>query len=158
MFLRAAIKYANEELHGTLGANILIHPATIRKIGKKKFEAMIGELRYGCIGINAWTALGFLLAQATWGAFPGHSLDNVQSGIGQVHNSFMFDRAERTVVTAPFRPFPRNLMSGGVTMLPKPPWFVTHKRAHKVGELLTRMTYRPSLAQLPKIMMNALLG
>ncbi|MBV1865206.1 MAG: aldehyde dehydrogenase family protein [Rhodobacteraceae bacterium] len=157
-FLRAAIKYANEELHGTLGANILIHPATIRKIGRKKFEAMIGELHYGCIAINAWSGLGFLLAQATWGAFPGHTLANVQSGIGVVHNSFMFDRPERTVVQAPFRPFPRNLMSGGVTMLPKPPWFVTHRRAHKVGELLTQMTYRPRLSLLPRIMLHALLG
>lgn len=157
-FLRAAIKYANEELHGTLGANILIHPATITKIGKKKFEAMIAELHYGCIAINAWSGLGFLLVQGTWGAFPGHSLDDVQSGIGVVHNSVMFDRPERTVVTAPFRPFPRNLLSGGVTMLPKPPWFVTHKRARKVGELLTKMTYKPKLTLLPRIMFHALFG
>jgi len=158
VFLRASIKFANEELHGSLGANILIHPKTIRKIGRKKFEAMIGELHYGCIAVNAWSGLGFLLAQATWGAFPGHTLADVQSGIGVVHNSYMFDRTERTVVQAPFRPFPRNLMSGGISMLPKPPWFVTHTRAHKVGELLTKMTYKPRLRLLPKIMFQALFG
>lgn len=157
-YLQAAIAYANDALHGTLGANILIHPATIQKIGQKNFEAMIAELRYGCIGINAWTGLGFLLTQATWGAFPGHSLADVQSGIGVVHNSYMFDRPERTVVTAPFRPFPRNILSGGHSMLPRPPWFVTHKRADKVGRQLTSMAYRPSLAKLPALMMNALLG
>ena len=105
-YLRAAIAYANEKLYGTLGANILIHPATIKSIGKTKFEAIIADLHYGTIAINAWTGLGFLIAQAPWGAFPGHTLGDVQSGIGFVHNSFLFDRPERTIVTAPFGRFP----------------------------------------------------
>ncbi len=62
-FLRAAIDYANKRLHGTLGANILIHPATMRKIGRKKFEAIVADLHYGCIAINAWSALGFLFVK-----------------------------------------------------------------------------------------------
>lgn len=157
-YLREAIRYANDALHGTLGANILIHPASIKAMGRKKFERLVAELRYGCIAINAWSGLGFLLAQATWGAYPGHTLDNVQSGIGVVHNSFMFDRPERTVVTAPFQPFPRNLLSGDTSMLPRPPWFVTHKRADRVGRLLTQMAYRPSMSKLPAIMLAALKG
>lgn len=157
-FLRAAIAYANDELYGTLGANILIHPATIRAIGKKAFETIVAELRYGCIAINAWTGLGFLLAQAPWGAFPGHTLDDVRSGIGFVHNSFMFDAPERTIVTAPFRPFPRSALSGGLTMLPKPPWFVTNTQQHAVGRLLTAFQYKPSWAKLPRIFAHALLG
>jgi aldehyde dehydrogenase (NAD(P)+) len=157
-YLEAAIDYANDQLHGTLGANVLIHPATIRGIGKKKFEALIAKLHYGTIAINAWTGLGFLLVQCPWGAFPGHTLDNVASGIGFVHNSFMFDRPERTVVSAPFRPFPRNLASGGMTLLPRPPWFITNRRQGKIAELLTQLQYRPSFAKLPRIMMHALLG
>ena len=157
-FLRAAIAYANERLYGTLGANILIHPATIKAIGKAKFETIIADLHYGTIAINAWTGLGFLIAQATWGAFPGHTLTDVQSGIGFVHNSFMFDKPERTVVTAPFRPFPRNVLSGGLTMLPRPPWFVTNKRQHMIGRLLTGFQHKPSLLKIPRIFMHALLG
>jgi len=157
-YLRAAIKYANENLHGTLGANILIHPRTIRKIGKKKFESLIAELHYGTIAINAWTGLGFLTAQVPWGAFPGHRLDDVQSGIGVVHNSFLFDKSERTVIKAPFRPFPRNLLSGGMTLLPRPPWFVTNKKQHMVGKLLTKFLYKPSWLKIPRIFLNALLG
>ena len=157
-FLRAAIAYANDRLYGTLGANILIHPATIKAIGAEKFEAIVAELHYGCIAINAWSGLGFLIAQATWGAFPGHTLTDVQSGIGFVHNSFMFDKPERTVVTAPFRPFPRTALSGGMTMLPKPPWFVTNRRQHVVGRLLTSFQHKPSWAKLPLIFMNALRG
>lgn len=157
-YLKKAIAYANENLHGTLGANILIHPRTLRQIGAKRFEAILTDFHYGCIAINGWSGLGFLLVQTPWGAFPGHRLDDVQSGIGFVHNSFMFDRPERTIVQAPFRPFPRNLLSGSMTLLPRPPWFVTNKRQDKIGALLTRFQYRPSFGKLPRIFLNALLG
>ncbi|WP_267167868.1 hypothetical protein [Sulfitobacter sp. F26169L] len=36
-YLRNAIYYSNDQLHGTLGANILIHPKTINKVGQKLF-------------------------------------------------------------------------------------------------------------------------
>ncbi len=157
-YLRAAIAYANERLHGTLGASILIHPATMRKIGRKRLEAIISDLHYGCIGINCWAGVGFLLVQTPWGAFPGHTLDNVQSGIGFVHNSFMFDQPERTVVKAPFRPFPRGLLSGGFSFLPRPPWFVTNRKQDQIGELLTVFQYKPGWLKLPRIFLNALLG
>ncbi len=157
-YLKAAVAYANDHLRGTLGANIVIHPATMKAIGRKRFEAIIADLRYGCIAINAWTGLGFLLVQTPWGAFPGHPLDDVQSGIGKVHNTFMFDKAERTVVEAPFRPFPRNLLSFQFTLLPRPPWFVTNRKAHVIGRLLTAFQYRPSFLKLPRIFLNALLG
>jgi acyl-CoA reductase-like NAD-dependent aldehyde dehydrogenase len=145
-YLRAAIAYANTKLHGTLGANIVIHPRTIKEIGRARFEAIVGELRYGTIGVNAWSGLGFALVQTPWGAFPGHKPEDVQSGIGVVHNSFMFDRPERTLVEAPFRQFP------------KPPWFVTNRNAHRMGKLLTEFQYRPSFAKLPRIVINALRG
>jgi aldehyde dehydrogenase (NAD(P)+) len=157
-FLRGAIAYANDHLHGTLGANILIHPATIRAIGKTKFEAIIAELRYGTIAINAWTGLGFLMPQCPWGAFPGHTLADVQSGIGAVHNTYMFDKVERCIVRAPFRPFPRNLLSLSFTLLPKPPWFVTNRKQRKLGMLLTRFQHKPSFLRIPRIFLNALLG
>jgi len=157
-YLRKAVAYSNDQLHGTLGANIIIHPATIREMGRETFEAIIAELRYGTIAINAWTGLGFLMPQCPWGAFPGHTLDDVQSGIGFVHNTYMFDKVERCVVYAPFRPFPRNLMSFGFTLLPKPPWFVSNRRQHVLGRLLTEFQYKPSFLKVPKIFMNALLG
>ncbi|MGO9389035.1 aldehyde dehydrogenase family protein [Rhodoblastus sp.] len=157
-FLRKAIAYANERLRGTLGANILIHPATIRKIGRRKFEQIIAQLHYGCIAINGWAALGWLLVRTPWGAFPGHTLDDVQSGIGVVHNTFMFDKPERTVVEAPFTPYPRNILSGGMTLLPRPPWFVTNRKQHIIGRLMVSFEYQPSWSQIPRIFMNALFG
>ncbi|MFT6675567.1 MAG: aldehyde dehydrogenase (NAD(P)+) [Sulfitobacter sp.] len=157
-YLRAAIAFANDQLHGTLGANVLIHPKTIRHIGKKRFEEIIAELRYGAIAINAWTGLAFLATACPWGAFPGHTPEDVQSGIGTVHNTFMLENTERTVVQAPWRPFPRGLASAQFTLLPRPPWFITNKKQHKVGMLLTKFQYKPSWFKLPRIFLNALLG
>ncbi len=157
-FLKAAIAFSNDRLHGTLGANILIAPKTLEALGRDHFETLIADLRYGAIAVNAWTGLNFLMPQCTWGAFPGHTLDDVQSGIGVVHNTWMFDRPERTVVYAPFRPFPRNTLHGGLTLLPRPPWFITNRRAPQLGRLLTRFLYRPSPAKVPAIFAQALQG
>ncbi|MBM1691153.1 aldehyde dehydrogenase family protein [Sulfitobacter geojensis] len=157
-YLKAAIAYANDQLHGTLGANVLIHPKTIRKIGKNRFDEIIADLRYGAIAINAWTGLAFLATACPWGAFPGHTPEDVQSGIGTVHNTFMLENTERCVVQAPWSPFPRNLLSGSFTLLPRPPWFITNRKQDKVGELLTDFQYKPSWFKLPRIFLNALLG
>ena len=157
-YLRAAVKFANEELWGTLGANILIHPKTIRKIGKERFEEILSELRYGTIAINGWCGLGFLITACPWGAFPGHTLEDIGSGIGKVHNSFMLENTERVVVKAPWRPFPRGLLSMQFTLLPRPPFFITNKRQHKIGEALTKFQYKPNWLKLPGIFLDALRG
>lgn len=156
-YLREAIRYCNANLQGTLGANILIHPQTLKELGGR-FEEIVADLHYGCIAVNAWTGLGFLLTQTPWGAFPGHPLNDIQSGRGFVHNTYLFDRVERTLVYAPFRPYPRNLLHGQVTLLPRPPWFVTNKRADKIGRALVEFQHRPSWLKLPGIFMHALLG
>jgi acyl-CoA reductase-like NAD-dependent aldehyde dehydrogenase len=156
-YLRAAIQYCNDNLSGTLGANILIHPHTLRELGER-FDDILADFRYGCIAVNAWTGLGFLLTQTPWGAFPGHPLNDIQSGQGFVHNTMLFDKPERTVVYAPFWPYPRNLLHGSMTLLPRPPWFVTNKRADKIGSRLVDFQHRPSWLKLPGIFMHALLG
>jgi aldehyde dehydrogenase (NAD(P)+) len=156
-YLRAAIRYCNENLQGTLGANIVIHPGTLKELGAR-FEEIIADLHYGCIAVNAWTGLGFLLSRTPWGAFPGHPLNDIQSGRGFVHNTLLFDHPERSVVYAPFRPYPRNVLHGSMTLLPRPPWFVTNKRADRIGRLLVEFQYRASWLKLPGIFLQALLG
>lgn len=157
-YLQTAIRWANETLYGTLGANILIHPWTIREIGRARFEEIIADLHYGCIAINAWTGLGFLLTATPWGGFAGATLTDVQSGLGNVHNTFMLEQTERTVVEAPWAPFPRNLLFGSPSLLPRPPWFITNRRQAQIGRRLTAFEYRPSWLKLPGIFINALRG
>ncbi len=156
-FLARAVRFCNERLHGTLGANVIVHPQTMRELGTD-LEDAISELRYGAIGINIWQGAGYLLAQTSWGAYPGHTYNDIQSGIGVVHNAMLFDRPEKSVVYGHFRPFPRALMHGQLHMFPKPPWFVTHRRAHEIAMRLVKMESKPSLWHLPGIFWHALRG
>lgn len=156
-FLATAVEAANDRLHGTLGANIIGHPKTIRRLGER-FTQAVADLRYGTIAINAWTGVGYLTPQATWGAFPDHTLEDIQSGIGVVHNALLLDHVERTVVTGPFRASPRSLLHGERSISPKPPWFVTNKTAAHTGRLLTDFAARPRWRSLPAIIASALHG
>ncbi|HET9072977.1 MAG TPA: aldehyde dehydrogenase family protein [Solirubrobacteraceae bacterium] len=153
-FLRSAISFANERLDGTLGANLLIEPRQKAAMGAD-FEAAIAQLRYGTIAVNAWTAFGFLAPGAPWGAFPGHTLEAVGSGIGVVHNAFLLDHIERTVVTGPFRPSPRSLLKGELAISPKPAWFVTARTGAETGRKLTEWAATRSWAALPSIVLSA---
>lgn len=157
-FLDAAVAHANDNLRGTLGANLLIDPAAQAALGTG-FERAIAALRYGSIAVNAWTAFGFITPTLTWGAFPGNTLQEVGSGIGVVHNALLLDRVERSVVHGPFRPFPRavNAMrEGRFTILPKPPWFVSSRTGAAVSEGLTRFRANGGTAGLMKTLIQAL--
>lgn len=134
-YLASAVTFANEALWGTLGANLIVHPAT-RREHATAVDSAIADLRYGCVGVNAWTGVGFFICETTWGAFPGHPSNDIQSGTGVVHNSHLFAAAQKSVVTAPFAPFPRSLAGYGWTLLPKPPWFVTNVAAARIGRAL----------------------
>jgi acyl-CoA reductase-like NAD-dependent aldehyde dehydrogenase len=154
-FLRNAVAFCNEHLRGTLGASILIHPRTITALGPA-FDEAVAALRYGCVAINTWPGVGFLLPTATWGAYPGNTPADVGSGIGVVHNAFLFDRPQKTVVRAPFAPFPRSFGDGEPTLLPTPPWFVTHRRADVVGRRMFAFTASPSPLRLASTALAAM--
>ena len=156
-YLLNTIKFCNEKLWGTLGANIIIHPKTIKQLGPD-LENIISELKYGSIGINTWCAMAFLTAECAWGAFPGHTANDIQSGNGVVHNTRLFDKPEKTVVYAPFSPFPRSLLKGEMHMFPKPPWFVTNKQAHNVSRRFTYFQAKPGPLHLPGLFFDALRG
>lgn len=48
----------------------------------------------------------------------------------------MLEKTERTVIEAPFRPFPRSLWHGELTLMPLPPWFITHRGQEAVAQRL----------------------
>ncbi len=156
-FIHEAVKFSNEKLYGTLGANIIIDPKTARKY-KSDLDLAITDLKYGSIGVNTWCALAFLAAGAAWGAYPGHTLDNIQSGIGVVHNAFLFGKSEKTVATGPFRDFPRSLLHGEFHLAPKPPWFISNKTAGITAKRLTYFAEKGKLTALPGIFTSALRG
>jgi len=144
-FLANAVEFSNHALWGTLSGSIVVHPKTQRSLGGALEDAIAG-MRYGTVGINHWTALGYLWGAPTWGAYPGHTPADIQSGIGTVHNTFLFDMPEKSVIYGPFR------------MWPKPGWFVTNPQTHRIFPLLFELETGPSFLKAMRIVLTALWG
>ncbi len=146
-FLDRAVNFANDVLWGTLNITLLVHPTSLRDPAvKAALERAEEKLRYGTISINHWAAVGFGLMTTSWGAYPGHDLFDVQSGLGVVHNTLMFDRAQKSVLRAPFKAFP------------KPPWFVSHGTALGLAKALTAFEAAPGVTKLPRVFWHGLRG
>ncbi len=147
-YIDRAIDLANERIWGTLNATIIVHPASQKDPAiSAAVEQAVANLRYGTIGVNYWAGTGFALSATTWGAFPGHTIDSIQSGIGVVHNTLMFSRPQKSVLRAPFR------------STPTPPWFATHgKAASKVFPKLVSLEASPSPWKVPAIFWSAITG
>jgi acyl-CoA reductase-like NAD-dependent aldehyde dehydrogenase len=136
-FLPRAVTFCNERLWGTLGANVIVHPQTRKDPSSEAaFQEALDDLRYGSIAVNHWVGVAYGIVNTPWGAYPGHSLDDIQSGRGFVHNTFLFDRPEKSVLYADFVP------------LLKPVWFWSHSRVHKLAPPLTRFQAEPSVLKL----------
>ncbi len=146
-FLAAATAFCNDTLWGTLSAVVFIHPRTESdSTTREAFEKMLAELRYGAVAVNQWSALAYALVVTPWGAHPSSTLKNIQGGLGWVHNTFMLEGIEKTVVRGP------------LTVFPKPPWFVTHKNAHEVARRMVALEAAPSLLKVPGVALAALKG
>ena len=156
-YLCNAVDFANDRLHGNLGANLIVHPQTAKQLEPELDEA-IAELRYGSIGVNVWSAFVFLASRGAWGAFPGNSSEDIQSGTGVVHNALLFGRPQKNVIRAPFRPFPRSLRHGHSTMAVKPPWFLTNRTAAGTARQLTHFAADPKPQRLVGLFASALRG
>jgi len=156
-FLLHAVDFANERLAGNLGANLLVDPGAADR-HSETIDRAIADLRFGCIGVNAWAGVVFLTSRAAWGAYPGNSAVDIGSGAGVVHNSLMLDRPQKNVLSAPFRPFPRSVRHGGRTMAVKPPWFLTNTTSVSTARQFTHFAADPGPARLPALFWSALRG
>jgi aldehyde dehydrogenase (NAD(P)+) len=146
-FLAAATAFANDRLWGTLSAVVMIHPRTERDPEvAAALETSVAELRYGAVGVNHWSALVYGTVTPPWGAHPSSTLEDIQGGLGWVHNTFMLEGIEKAVLRGP------------LTVTPKPPWFATHKSAHVVAEKMVAMEADPSWLKVPGIALAALGG
>ena len=144
-FLEAAVDFANDQLFGTLCANLTI-PDAFAKQESAAVERALANLRYGTVSINQWAGVAYGMMTPPWGGFPGATLRDPQSGIGQVHNSFGIKSIEKTVLRGP------------LCSLLKPAWFANHRTAHRIAWALLDFYHRPSVLRLPKIVLQALRG
>lgn len=144
-FLEKVVPFCNDTLWGTLSCMMLVHPS-VEKEYPAALDRAIADLRYGGIGINVWAGLIYGLVVTTWGAYPGHPLEDIRSGRGVVHNSYFLDHPEKSVVRAPF------------TIFPTPVWFADNKQLLAMGKKMTAFEANPSLVGLPKVLVSALRG
>jgi acyl-CoA reductase-like NAD-dependent aldehyde dehydrogenase len=144
-YIAEALRFANDDCWGTLSCMVMAHPKTQTQHAAR-FDELISGLRYGGIAINGWAGSLFGTAQTTWGAFPGHPLDNIVSGRGAVHNTLLFDHPQKSVIRLPW--------SSG----PKPVWSPSHKTLHKVGKALFELESEPSPLKVPGLLLAALQG
>jgi aldehyde dehydrogenase (NAD(P)+) len=146
-FLQVATDFVNSRLWGTLNATLIVHPKLLKDTKvNSAFEQAINHLKYGAITVNSFIGLLFCTGTAPWGAYPGSTSKDIQSGNGFVHNSCMLDGIEKAVLRAP------------LTSFPKPAWFASHRKAKIVAQKLVMMEENASWSKVPGIVISAMQG
>jgi hypothetical protein len=145
-FIGQAVDFSNQNLWGTLSASIIVHPESLREPRvNEAIDRAIEKLRYGTVTVNCLPGLVWGITAPPWGSFPGNPPWDIQSGVGFVHNLYMFSSPQKTILRGPFQSTPR------------PPWFPS--RAKMMGEITKRVVSyeaNPSLYRLFRILASAL--
>ena len=144
-FMNRAIDFMNEQVWGTLAASLTV-PKEFQKQHATELDDAIRRLKYGTIGVNQWTGVAYGLISPPWGAYPGTALNQIDSGSGFVHNTYLLDRPQKAVLRSP------------LTLFPKPVWFSTNRRSEQISWKLADLYHKPSLWNLGRLLSQALRG
>ncbi|MFN0062881.1 MAG: aldehyde dehydrogenase family protein [Myxococcaceae bacterium] len=140
-FLEAAVAFVNTRVWGNLSCGVMIHERVAKECARQgRYESALRALRYGTVAVNTWPAVGFALSTLPWGAHPTSSPQNIQSGMGYVHNSFMFEGIEKSVLQAPH------------FHMPLPIWTPGHATLDQVGGHLVALEHRVQLSRLARLL------
>ena len=107
-------------------------------------DRAIGRLRYGTVLLNMFPYYSACFMVAAWGAFPGHTIYDVQSGTGTTFNSIMLERPEKSVVQVPFKTLD--------------PFTVRSKLALAFCKRVAEFEAAPTWWNLPGLILTALQG
>jgi len=142
-FLDRAVEFCNEQLWGTLSASILVHPRTLDDPeSREAVERAIDRLGYGSVVVNHWSAAPYAMVSPPWGAAPGATPSDIQSGVGFVHNTYLLEDVAKTVVRGPFRP------------PVAPPWFHTHRTLNRLLPRMARFLVDRDPRALPGLLLS----
>ena len=144
-YLEKAVPFCNDNIFGSLSCNMLIHPKT-QSANRDAFAKAKADLKYGAIGINAWNGVVYGLCTTSWGPYPGNKLSDIGSGIGSIHNTFLIDYPQKSIVTAPF------------TISPTPAWFYDNRNTVQLGRNLFRFETKPSWINFARVAIQGLRG
>jgi aldehyde dehydrogenase (NAD(P)+) len=144
-FLERVTRFANDTLWGTLNICLVVPPAMERD-GRFKtaLDRALLDLRYGMVGINHWPAVGFACASLPWGAYPGSTMTNIQSGLGWVHNAYMLEGIDKGVIRGP------------LIVRPAPAWFSDNHASTRLGPKIVDLQAHPAWRKVPGILITAL--
>lgn len=146
-FIAKATTFMNDRLWGTLNAMLVVPPKLEHSAEvEKALDKAIVDLRYGTVAINHWPALVYATVSPAWGGHPSATLENVQSGIGWVHNTYLLDGIEKSILRGPF------------TVFPKPAWFHDNRKVDQLGRRLLELERSPSWLKVPGVALTALGG
>ncbi|CAD7697596.1 unnamed protein product [Ostreobium quekettii] len=141
-FCTEAVSFANDRCWGTLSCSMMVHPGTQRDSQHVVDRALEG-LKYGTIVVNGPAYTGFGVMPLTWGAYPGNTLESIGSGNCFVHNTYLFDHPEKSVLRMPW------------VALPKPYWSHSFSNLEKTMDAALRFMARPSVVNLSKVILPA---
>jgi acyl-CoA reductase-like NAD-dependent aldehyde dehydrogenase len=144
-FFDAATRFMNDRLWGTLNATVIVPDSLERDatVGAALDRAVVA-LRYGTVAINHWPALAYAFGTMPWGGHPSATLKDIQSGLGWVHNTYMLDGMDKTVVRGP------------LVVKPHPLWFYDNTKALAALPLVADMEASPSWWKLPRLLFRVL--
>jgi acyl-CoA reductase-like NAD-dependent aldehyde dehydrogenase len=143
-FLDTAVDYANNVLWGTLNATLIVHPSSLKEPGvAAAVERAIARLGYGTVLVNMAAFAAYYLQTLPWGGFPGHQIDDIQSGVGKTANFLMLPRSQKSVLRAPFKKM-------------FDPIRVTRPRAYTFARRLAYFEAAPSLWKMPGLLWTAM--
>ncbi|MFQ5817647.1 MAG: aldehyde dehydrogenase family protein [Terriglobia bacterium] len=142
-FLARAVDCCNQHLYGTLSCTLLADPRTQRNLGSRLDDA-IAALHYGTIGVNTCGLMVTFFPPLPWGAYPGHTPEDIQSGVGTINNTLMFEGVEKSVLWTPF-----------VSPLHPQPGTARDKA---IGRRMGRYALRPSYARIARLVSAVVLG
>ena len=146
-FLAAAVPFVNDRVWGTLSASIFVHPTHEKDPDVALLvDDAIAEMRYGAVAVNHWSALAYAFGTTPWGAAPGATPEDIQSGTGWVHNTLLLEGIHKTVIRGP------------ILIKPKPPWFPGHRTAHHVARKMLHFEADPRWRRLPGLVWTAIRG
>jgi acyl-CoA reductase-like NAD-dependent aldehyde dehydrogenase len=146
-FLDQAVDFVNNRLWGTLTATLVVHPEIMRDRNCAiAVERAIDKLKYGTVSVNAFPGMSFAFASPPWGAYPGSTSLDIQSGQGWVNNTAMLEGIEKTVARFPFMSFP------------KPVYFPTHKTVLTLMRRMTALEEKHGWLNVPGVISAAIRG
>ncbi len=146
-FVGKATDFANDGLWGTLCATLTV-PSAFRssKRGHSELNAAIDRLRYGTVCINQWPGIAFTLLTLPWGGHPSGTINDPQSGLGFVHNTFGLRAVEKTVLEGP------------LMVVPKPIWTPGHRHAEPIAWNLFNLYHQPTLHHVAELSYSAFMS